>query len=115
MPAPGALQKYAEIDPSLPERIVRMAEEEGNHRRAMENKVLEGRLNLARRGQLFALIVALAALFVAAWAILQHEGVAAAVIGGASLATVVAAFLRGGKGSPEAPSSPREAQQEEVP
>jgi len=52
IPPPDMMQKYQEIDTTLPNRIMKLAEEEGIHRRIMEKKIL----NLAKVRELVGVI-----------------------------------------------------------
>ncbi len=39
------MEKYKKIDPSLPMRIVQWTEDEGNHRRKMEGRIVKNSYN----------------------------------------------------------------------
>jgi uncharacterized membrane protein len=54
------LAKYNEIAPGLAERIISMAEQQSNHRRALEKKVIYGNELRAHIGQFMAFFAALA-------------------------------------------------------
>lgn len=45
IPSPEMMQQYKQIDPSLPMRIVQWTEDEGNHRRNMETKIVRHSYN----------------------------------------------------------------------
>lgn len=45
IPHPDMMEQYKQIDPSLPMRIVQWTEDEGNHRRNMETKIVKDSYN----------------------------------------------------------------------
>lgn len=51
LPRPEDFAKYALTVPDAPERILRMAEKEQQHRIHLESQILPGNLSAARRGQ----------------------------------------------------------------
>jgi uncharacterized membrane protein len=59
LPAPETLKKYDEIVPGLAERIVKMAESQGAHRIELEKSVIKNQISESKRGQYFALFIAL--------------------------------------------------------
>ena len=85
-PPPELLEKYKEIDPSFPERILKMVEEEQKHRH-----------KITSRGQIFALIIGIGGLFTTLILGLWGNPWVAGAIGFASLATLVGAFLESRK------------------
>ena len=40
IPSPEMMEQYAAVDPTLPSRILQLTEDEGNHRRDMEKKIV---------------------------------------------------------------------------
>ncbi len=94
-PPPQILERYKDIDPGFPERIIKMAEKEGDHRRAMQKMAMEKTFSLMARGQIFALFVATLGLGVAGFSIWLNHPTAGAIIGGTSLVALVTAFLKG--------------------
>jgi len=40
IPSPEMMEQYKEVDPNLPNRLVQMKEEESQHRREMERRIL---------------------------------------------------------------------------
>lgn len=51
LPRPEDFAKYATVIPDAPERILRMAEKEQDHRLALERQILPENLRAAKRGQ----------------------------------------------------------------
>lgn len=64
IPSPEMMKGYQEIDPSLPLRLVKMAEDEGTHRRQVELKIVANTFRTATINTLvgFLALLALAAL-----------------------------------------------------
>ena len=92
------------LKPGLAERIVKMAEEQGNHRRLLEAKTLEAQIahtqarNLeAKMGQVFAFILAVFTIIVGAYLVIHNYKVAGTIVGGMGLASIIIAFIYGTK------------------
>jgi uncharacterized membrane protein len=68
LPPAQMLAQYDDVQRGLAERIVVMAEMEGNARRANEAKIIEAVIASRRRGQFFALAIGVGTLAVAAFA-----------------------------------------------
>ena len=92
-PPPEILREYEAILPGSADRIFTMAEAQQSHRIRLESLAVPARENRANRGQIFALIVALAGLAVAGLAISEGQQWAAIAIGGADLALLAGLFL----------------------
>ncbi|HEV2105647.1 MAG TPA: DUF2335 domain-containing protein [Candidatus Eisenbacteria bacterium] len=93
LPPPAALQRYDAIIPDGAERIMRMAELQAAHRRALEERVTGGNVAAQARGQHYALVVVLAGMIGGFTLIAfgrQSAGLAAAFV---PLAAVAAVFL----------------------
>lgn len=102
IPPPEYLAAYDQIQTGLAERIVKMAEVEGDHRRALEARNLEGEIEdrkwerrLEGKGQAFAFMIAVSGFVTSAFCAYFGAAIAAAAIGGGSLVTIVVAFLTG--------------------
>lgn len=61
LPHPEHLAAYKEISPDIPERIMRMAENQSEHRRKLESARDESNLKLEARGQVFGFVIAMIA------------------------------------------------------
>jgi uncharacterized membrane protein len=119
IPPPEMIGAYESALPGLANRIMMMAESEGQHRHAQEQKALDAEIETKRQalnadiesnkklvdahirevwiGQVFALVIALVALCLGAYVAVQGYQFAGAVIGAGGLAGIVTAFLRGGR------------------
>ena len=106
IPPPQILERYDALLPGAADRILTMAESQAEHRRSLEACALEAdiadvplhRAQL-RRGQIFALVVALALLAVTGLIAVFHRtsagAYAAAGLGGGTLVSLVSVFIIG--------------------
>jgi uncharacterized membrane protein len=93
LPPPKVLEEFKAISPDFPERIFQQWEQESKHRRLWEATALDAQVKKEMRGQFGAIIFALGALLVSAFALhLGHQWVAL-TLGGGTIASVVGAFL----------------------
>ena len=72
-----------------------MAEEQAAHRRAIESRVIAGKVDAERRGQFLAFALTLVAIISGVWMIYQEkdvEGLTAIIV---ALASLVGAFMYG--------------------
>lgn len=93
LPPPSVLEGFARLVPDAPERIVRQWGLEAEHRRAYERQALEAAIRRDARGQVSALLFALTALSVSAFAVWLGQPWGAGTIGGGTIASVVGASL----------------------
>lgn len=68
LPRPEDFGRYAEIVPDAPERILRMAEREQDHRISLESQIVPANIAAGRRGQWLGAGISLLALVLAAGA-----------------------------------------------
>lgn len=111
LPSPEILQQYEQMHPGTGERIVRRFELEGEHRHAIENKIVDAQIardsaDVAgfKRGQRFGLTVAISGLIIAAITMIisvyqkSETGIiTGGSLGGVTLTSMVVAFLAGRK------------------
>lgn len=102
MPPPALLRHYEEICPGSADRMLRMAEQEAEHRRKTETTVVEAQINHynrqfteARSGQVCALIITLAALAGGVYTAIQGHEIAGGVIGVGGIGGIVTTFVFG--------------------
>ena len=62
LPHPDVLKGYAEVDPSFPDRVIGLTENQSQHRQNIENIVVEANIKNQRRGSIFAFILGLVAI-----------------------------------------------------
>jgi uncharacterized membrane protein len=91
LPPPRALAAYGEIDPSLIDRIVTMAEGEQRNRHDIERTGLA----IQARGQHYALTIGIVGLVVATLTSFAGHPVTGAVIGTVDLVALVSTFIYG--------------------
>jgi len=95
IPAPEALEKYNQIIPDGADRIMKMAENQSNHRIRIEETVIAGQVKQSSRGQIFGLIIAFLTLGAAVvLALFGHEAVAC-VLGGSTVISLATVFVIG--------------------
>lgn len=97
IPPPEMLQSYAAINSTFPERIIKMAEEQQQHRMFLEKQVIPKRESLNSRGQIFAFIIGIFGLSCGTYCIIKGQPVAGVTIGGTIIVSLVTAFLYGKK------------------
>ena len=118
MPHPELLGQYELLCPGSADRIIRMAEQEAEHRRSAENKIIEAQIkdrnkqySESRCGQLCALVITLAALGAGVYtASIGHE-IAGSIIGVGGIGGIVTTFILGRHRQPEEPPTPEEPRQ----
>ncbi|WP_428829436.1 DUF2335 domain-containing protein [Aureimonas altamirensis] len=93
LPAPETMAQFAEHVPDAPERIFKQWEEESAHRRQYEAKALDGAIKRDVRGQHSAIAFAIGALLLSGWALYLGHPWVSGIVGGSTIASVVAAFL----------------------
>lgn len=95
LPSPEEFRKYEEICPGAADRILKMAEEQGVHRRELEKIVVKSDSRDSLWGLIFAFVFAMTAVFYGANLILSDHSVAGTIFGGVGLIAVVNAFIKG--------------------
>jgi uncharacterized membrane protein len=95
LPPPQILAMYNDIVPNGAERIIAMAENDARHVQDMERIRIEGDRDQKRRGQNYALILALTSLGLTAWALYMGHDTAAIAFGTTTVLGLVSAFVLG--------------------
>ncbi len=93
LPPPSLLEQYEQCVPGAGERIIRLTEAQGDHRRLMEKTVVNRTFSEARFGQVCAVLVALAGIGAAAYVAVSGHEIAGSILGGSTMAMIVTAFL----------------------
>ena len=114
LPPPGLLKGYEDVCPGAADRIVRMAEDQGKHRRELEQKLAEASVEEMRRGfgearlgQIFAFMIGIAFLLVGAYVSIHGPSWVGGLFGSIGIGGIVATFIRGREKVKEmAPPSP---------
>lgn len=94
LPPPSMYRGYEEVNPGSADRILRMAENEQEHRTTWEQKALKLNGLNAVAGQYIGLIIALACIGCATYLALNDKTVVAVILGGVSVTTLVGHFLK---------------------
>ncbi|MBF0117028.1 MAG: hypothetical protein HQM04_18540 [Magnetococcales bacterium] len=119
IPDPNSLKLYGDIDPSIPDRLISLAERQESHRLVIEQRMMdqndaviaieqqcwESDATFKKRGQILGFVfvsLALSASVVAAY--LGHDWVAGGIVSVIS-ASMTAAFIVGRKDHDEKPGS----------
>ena len=102
LPPPEVLGQYEKLCPGPSDRIIRLAEEEAMHRRSIEQSIARTEMEQAkrdsdeaRRGQLCALLITLAAIGAGAYTAIAGHEVAGSIIGVGGIGSIVTTFLIG--------------------
>lgn len=115
LPPPDVLERYNKIQNGFADRIIRMAEEEGAHRRSLEEVKLKadiaaregaiaidrmtigGTLHIQRRGQMFAFAIGVTAIIGGVYCAVNGTELAGGLIGGGGVIGLVWVFIAGNK------------------
>lgn len=93
LPPAEAFEKYERVLHGASDRILKMAEEEANHRRKLETCTLTHNIWIAHLSQIFAFILGITGLIGGVYCVSIGQAWAGVTIGGASLVALVSAFL----------------------
>lgn len=97
LPHPDTLRQFDEIVPGSAERIIKMAEEQSEHRKELEKKVIDSDIARSKWGQVLGFIIAIAGLGVSAIIGVYGNAIAGGIIGVGTLASLVGVFMYGSK------------------
>lgn len=95
LPPPGILKEYNDALSDGAERIMRMAEKRADHRIAIEKQFIPEDQNHTRRGQNFALTIALTFLLVSGLLIWDGHEVSGTILGSVDLVALTGIFIYG--------------------
>src|SRR3990167_3524934 len=102
IPPPKVLAQYEELSPGLANRIVAMAEQQGNHRRNLEATHLNAQIKHLERadweaklGQIFAFIIAMTAIIGGIFAIIHDYPYAGSFITTLGIGSIITASING--------------------
>lgn len=105
VPPPEMLAGYSHVIKNGGERLFSMVESESAHVRAQEKKILDAQISLLKRGQIFAVSVALTAIGGAIY-VVQFSATVAGLMVTAGVGTLAVAFINAAKGRPPEPPPP---------
>jgi uncharacterized membrane protein len=102
IPPPEILAGYERVHPGSADRIITMAETESQHRREMERSIVDGGLSSqksqfseARLGQIFALVITIAALAIGGYTAINGHEIAGGILGASSVGGIVTTMVWG--------------------
>ena len=93
LPHPKHLAEYKEISPDVPERLLRMAEDQAEHRRKLESAIVESNLKLEVRGQVFGFVITIVAVIGGIYLMANGHSLSGAATAISALAGLVGLFL----------------------
>ena len=93
LPEPAELAAYNQIIPAGADRILKMAEAQSAHRIAIETTVVKSQKTQGFCGQLFGLVIGVFGIGCATFAAVSGQPWFGSIIGGATLVSLVSAFL----------------------
>jgi uncharacterized membrane protein len=93
LPDPAELAAYNQIIPAGADRILKMAEAQSSHRIDIEKRVVRSQQTQGFCGQLFGLIIGVFGIGSATFAAIRGQPWFGSIIGGATLVSLVSAFL----------------------
>ena len=94
LPSPEQLKQFDTVLPGSAERILRMAEQEGEHSRTLQTTALTETTSAQRRGQYFAALTVVCGVSSSVLLALMGHDAVAAILAGTTLTTIVLAFLQ---------------------
>jgi uncharacterized membrane protein len=95
LPLAAELEAYEKVVPGSAERIVTWAEEEGKHRRALEQMIVRSGAKNSSRGAIFAFVIAVLVIATGAAIILTGQAVYGFVLVIAALTSLIGVFAIG--------------------
>jgi uncharacterized membrane protein len=104
LPAAETISTYEEVLPGAADRILRMLEQQAEHRMSMERTLVEGAARTERLGQLMGLVIVLVVFFVGAALIVNGHEIPGTLLAIADLGALVAVYLGRQRGEPETTS-----------
>jgi uncharacterized membrane protein len=97
VPPPEILEKYNRIVPNAAERILSMAEKQGEHRQFLEKVVIKSDSRNSLLGLIFGLIVGLAGMGCGVFCIINGHQIGGGILGGTTIVGLVSAFIYGSR------------------
>ena len=95
IPSAEALAQYGLVLESAPDRILRMAEKQSDHRMELEKSTIRRQLNQSGIGQILAFLVSLGCIGASSWLAIEGHDAVAGVIGGTTVVGLVSVFIYG--------------------
>ena len=96
IPHPEILKKYDELDPGAAKLIIENGVNESVHRRDMEKRLLEKKINDKKRGQYLGFLIGLVVIVAGTYLIYANHPITGTLLSGTSLLGLVGSFLSSG-------------------
>ena len=97
LPPPEVLEQFDRVVPGSAERIIAMAEQQSQHRRALEQKVISSDILNSRLGLIFGFVLGLVGVGGGIYAIVIGQAGVGSFISLGALATLAGVFVYGSK------------------
>lgn len=95
IPDAESLAKYGEVIPDAPERILRMAEKQAEHRQFIEKRVIGSDLNRAYLGVACAFVISMTVILTGFYLVLHGQSIPGTIFTGLGLASLAGTFIYG--------------------
>ena len=100
IPPPSIMKQYEEILPGSADRILKMAENQSEHRQSLEKQRLSFSNRAVRRGQIFGLVIGIVAIVTGGYTALNGAPIPGGFIGTTGVVGLVAVFVIGSNRKP---------------
>lgn len=94
-PPPDILERYEQVMPGSADRLIKMVEQEAEHRRALETKQLNREIRETCTGQWMAFLIGIFTIAAGAYTALQGAEWPGALMGSGGVIGLVAVFIYG--------------------
>jgi len=95
IPSAAEMAKYEELSPGAASRLIRLMEQQAQHRQDLEAIVIRRNLQDQRLGVIFAFIIVISSLIVATICVYWGHVVVGALIGTSGIGSIITAFIYG--------------------
>ena len=100
IPPPDIMEQYEKTLPGSADRIIKMAENQGEHRQLLEKQGLSFSNCAVRRGQIFGLVIGIVAIVTGGYTALSGAPIPGGFIGTAGVVGLVSVFVIGSNRKP---------------
>lgn len=98
LPPPTLFAEYDRIVPGGAERLLKMAENQSEHRQLLEKSVIKSDIKKSYLGVIFGFLIGMTGLCLSGYVILHGHDLAGSALGGTSLISLVSVFVYGKRG-----------------
>lgn len=93
LPMPLFLEKYKEIESTYPDRIMKLVEDQSNHRQDIEKKVIESNISHEKLGMVFGFILGLVGILMGGFLLYSDKSISGFAVFFTSLGALVGNFI----------------------